>query len=137
MTHENKSDFSPDCKHSPNYDDLVERVIEGMKVMAFQCQMCDTYGRRPVAFIFPEDNIPTPDFDTLKVDTETQLYHKLNFLSHAFPNKETQALLAATKHELKTRFNALKYDIATEGTLQHWMETEKAKKQMLSGVSNT
>lgn len=127
----NKNDFSPDCTHSPNYDDLVEREVDGVKVMAFQCQMCNTYGRRPVAFIFAEDNIPIPDFDTLGEDTETELYYKLNFLSQVFPNKETQELIAKTKHELKNRFDALKYDNPKEGTRKHWLECEKYKLRLL------
>lgn len=131
MTHAQKSDFTPDCKHSPNYDELVEREIDDTKVMAFQCQLCTTYGRRPTAFIFPDDNIPVPDFSTLKTDTETELYYKLNILSQGFPNRKTRRLIAKTKHELKTRFNSLKYDNPNEGTRKHWRETEKIKREIL------
>ena len=125
-----KSDFFPDCTHSPNYNDLVEREVDDVKVMAFRCQMCDTYGRRPMAFIFAENTIPIPDFDTLQEDTETQLYYKLNFLSQMFPDKEVQALIAKTKHELKSRFDALKYDNPKEGTRKHWLKCEKAKQRL-------
>ena len=127
-----KSDFCPDCEHSPNYDDLVEREIDGFTVVAFQCRMCETYGRRPTGFVFADDSIPIPDFDTLKTDTETELYYKLNWLSRIFPDRQTRVLIAKTKHELKTRFDALKYDDPKEGTRRHWFKCEKAKQRLLA-----
>ena len=96
-----------------------------------QCQMCDTCGRRPIAFIFPDDSVPTPDFDTLQQDTETELYYKLNFLSQIFPDRKTRVCIAQTKHELKTRFNALKYDDPNEGTLKHYVQSGIIKRQVL------
>ena len=127
-----KSDFCPDCEHSPNYDDLVEREVDGFKVVGFQCQMCDTYGRRPTGFVFKdESSLPIPDFDTLQDDTETELYYKLNFLSQTIPTRQTRVLLAKTKHELKTRFDALKYDNPAEGTRKHWLETQKIMQKVL------
>ena len=129
-----KIDFQPDCSHSPNSDDLVEREIEGFKVMAFECQTCNTFGRRPVAFVFADDSIPIPDFDTLKTDTETELYYKLNFLSQAIPSRKTRVLLAKTRHELKTRFDALKYDNPAEGTRKHWLETQKIMQKVMAEI---
>ena len=127
-----KSDFCPDCEHSPKYDDLVEREIGGFTVVAFQCQMCDTYSRRPTGFVFgDESNISMPDFDTLKTDTETELYYKLNWLSHIFPDRQTRVLIAKTKHELKTRFDALKHDDPKEGTRKHWLKNQKIMQEML------
>lgn len=131
------SDFTPDCSHEPKHDDLVEHEIDGVRIMAFQCQICMTFGRRPTAFIFAEDNIPIPDFDTLKEDSEIELYYKLNFLSQVFPNKETQTLVAATKHELKTRFDALKYDNPKEGTRRHFLACEKSKQRFLKDISES
>ena len=126
------SDFVPDCEHSPNYDDLVEREIEGFQVVAFQCQLCDTFGRRPTGFAFTDEgSIPIPDFDTLKTDTETELYYKLNWLSQIFPDRQTRVLIAKTKHELKTRFDALKYDDPKEGTRKHWMKNMKIMQKVL------
>lgn len=126
------SDFMPDCNHSKEYHDIVEREVEDCKVMAFQCKMCDTFGRRPVAFIFREDGgAPTPDFDTLKRDTETQLYYKLNYLSQIFPNRKVRILIAKTKHELKTRYQALKYDNPEEGTRKHWKRCEEIRQELL------
>ena len=128
------SDFVPECNHSKEYHEIVERDTEGYKVVCIQCEMCDTYGRRPVGFVFPdEDDMPIPDFDTLTEDSETELYYKLNFLLHAFPNKVTQSVIAKTKHELKTRFDALKYDIPNEGTLNHWRKSERIKQKFLAG----
>ena len=126
-----KSDFMPDCNHSREYHELVEREVEDCKVMTFQCQMCDTFGRRPVAFLFREDDVPPPDFDTLKKDTETQLYYKLNYLSQIFPNRKVRILIAKTKHELKIRYNALKYDNPKEGTRKHWERCENIRQKLL------
>ena len=131
------SDFAPDCAHSPTYDELVEHEIDGVKVMAFQCQMCNTFGRRPTAFILEDENMRIPDFDTLKGDSEIELYYKLNWLSHVIPNKETQALVAVTKHELKTRFGALKYDNPKEGTRRHYLACQKAMRKVLKEVSES
>ena len=130
--HQN-SDFMPDCDHKALYTDLVERDVEDCKVMTYQCQMCDTFARRPVTFIFNEDgSAPTPDFDTLKKDTETELYYKLNYLSQIFPNRKVRILIARIKHELKTRFNALKYDNRKEGTLEHWKRCERIRQKILN-----
>ena len=127
-----KSDFMPECDHKALYNELVEREVDDCTVMTFQCQLCDTFGRRPVAFIFHEDDgAPTPDFDTLKRDTETQLYYKLNYLSQIFPNRKVRILIAKTKHELKIRFNALKYDNPKEGTREHWKRCEKIRQKLL------
>ena len=128
--HQN-SDFMPDCNHKTLYTELVEREIEDCRVMTFQCQMCDTFGRRPVAFLFHEDGVPTPDFDTLKRDTEIELYYKLNYLSQLFPNRKVRIRIVKTKHELKTRFNALKYDDPKEGTREHWKRCEKIRQKLL------
>ena len=128
------SDFTPDCTHSPTYDELVEHEIDGVKVMAFQCQMCDTFGKRPTAFMMEDENMRIPDFDTLRDDSEIELYYKLLFLSHVIPNKETQILVAATKHELKTRFGALKYDNPKEGTLRHYLACQKAMRKVLKDI---
>lgn len=125
------SDFMPDCNHKGRYTELVEREVEDCKVMTFQCQMCDTFARRPVAFLFREDGVLTPDFDTLKRDTETELYYKLNYLSQIFPNRKVRILIAKTKHELKTRFNALKYDNPKEGTHKHWKRCERIRQKIL------
>ena len=115
-----KSDFFPDCKHLSSYGDFVEREVDGFTVVAMQCQMCDTFGRRPTGFVIrDESSLPIPDFDTLKEDTETELYYKLNYLSQIFPDRQTRVLIAKTKHELKTRFDALKYDNPKEGTRKH------------------
>ena len=128
-----KSDFCPDCEHSSNYDNLVEREIDGFTVVAFQCQMCDTFGRRPTGFVFADEgSISMPDFDTLNTDTETELYYKLNWLSQIFPDRQARVLLAKTKHELKTRFDALKYDDPKEGTRRHWLKCERAKLRLLA-----
>lgn len=127
-----KNDFVPDCECAKKFYDSVERERDGFRFLVFHCEKCDTYGRRPIGFVFKDaDNIPVPDFSTLQTDSETKLYWKLNFLSQAFPNRKTQILIAATKHELKTRFDALKYDNPNEGTREHWLETEKAKQQFL------
>ena len=132
-TRSQKSDFFPDCECAKEHHEITEREIDGCKVATFQCKMCETYGRRPIGFVFKDgDNLPIPEFDTLKEDSETELYYKLNFLSQAFPNSETQARIAATKHELKTRFDALKYDNPKEGTREHWLESQKIRRQMLA-----
>ena len=125
------SDFMPDCNHKGRYTELIEREVEDCKVMTFQCQMCDTFARRPVAFLFREDGVRTPDFDTLKKDTEIELYYKLNYLSQIFPNRKVRILIAKTKHELKTRFNALKYDNPKEGTHKHWKCCERIRQKIL------
>ena len=130
-----KSDFCPDCEHSPNYDDLVEREIDGFTVVVFQCQMCDTFGRRPTGFVFADEgSISIPDFDTLNTETETELYYKLNWLSQIFPDRQTRVLIAKTKHELKIRFDALKHDNPKAGTRRHWLECEKAKLRLLENT---
>ena len=127
-----KSDFFSDCKHSSSYDDFVEREVDGFRVVAMQCQMCDTFGRRPVGFVLKDEgNLPIPDFDTLKEDTETELYYKLNYLSQVFPDRQTRVLIAKTKHELKTRFDALKYDNPKEGTRKHWLENQRMMQETL------
>ena len=127
-----KSDFHPDCEHTDNHNDFVEREIEGFKVVALQCKKCKTYGRRPTGFVFSDEaSLPIPDFDTLKTDTETELYYKLNFLSQILPSRETRVLLARTKAELKTRFDALKYDDPKEGTRKHWLKNQKIMQKML------
>ena len=131
-THSQKSDFFPDCECAKEHHEITEREIDGCKVAAFQCKMCETYGRRPIGFVFNDgDNIPVPDFDTLQTDTETELYWKLNFLSQAFPNNETQVLIAATKHELKARFDALQYDDTKEGTRKHYFENQKIMQKVM------
>ena len=129
-----QSDFTPDCTHAPKHDDLVEHEIDGVKIMAFQCQMCKTFGRRPTAFVLEDENMRIPDFDTLKEDTEIELYYKLFFLSHVIPNKDSQARVAATKHELKTRFDALKYDNPKEGTRRHWHACKKAEREFFKNL---
>ena len=124
--------FFSDCKHSSSYDDFVEREVDGFRVVAMQCQMCDTFGRRPVGFVLKDEgNLPIPDFDTLKEDTETELYYKLNYLSQVFPDRQTRVLIAKTKHELKTRFDALKYDNPKEGTRKHWLENQRMMQETL------
>ena len=124
-----KSDFIPDCIHAREFHELTEHTVEGVKVMSFQCKMCDTFGQRPCGFIL--DELRVPDFDTLETDTEIELYYKLNWLSQFFPDKKIQRLIAQTKHQLKTRFNALKYDDPAEGTRRHWFKCEKAKIKLL------
>ena len=133
--HSQKSDFFPDCECAKEHHEITEREIDGYKVAAFQCKKCETYGRRPIGFVFGDDSIPVPNFETLKEDTETELYYKLNFLSQVFPNRKTQILIARTKHELKTRFDALKYDIPNEGTRGHWLANQKAMRKVLAEVS--
>ena len=127
-----KHDIQPDCEHAKEFHGICEREIEGYTVVSFQCKKCETFGRRPIAFAFKDEgSIPIPDFDTLKTDTETELYYKLNYLSQIFPNRKTQLLIAKTKHELKARFDALKYDDPKEGTREHWLENDKARHRFL------
>ena len=127
-----KSDFHPDCECTQNHNDFVEREVDGFTVVALQCKKCKTFGRRPAGFAFrDEDSIPIPGFDTLKTDTDTELYYKLNWLSQIVPTRETQILIAKTKHELKIRFDALKYDDPKEGTRKHWLKNQKVMQKML------
>ena len=121
-----RTDFDPDCTHSQNYNDLVEREVDGFRVLSIQCKMCDTFGHRPVAFVLDDENVRIPDFETLSDDTEIELYYKLNFLSHIPPNRQTRILIAKVKQQLKVRFDALKYDDPKEGTRQQWKANRKA-----------
>ena len=132
-THSQKSDFAPDCEHAKENHEFVEREVESYKFVACQCKKCGAFGRRPIGFLFKDEgNIPIPNFDTLGIDTETELYYKLNYLLQIFPNRKTQILIANTKHELKGRFDALKYDDPKEGTREHWLECDKIRLEELS-----
>ena len=135
VTRSQKSDFAPDCEHARENHEFVEREIDGYKFAAFQCKKCGIFGRRPIGFVFKdESSIPIPDFETLGTDTETELYYKLNYLSQIFPNRKSRILIAKTKHELKARFDALKYDDPAEGTRKHWLENDKARHRFLEEI---
>ena len=129
-----RTDFAPDCTHSPNFNKLVEREVDGVRVLSLQCKMCDTFGRRPTGFVLDDENMRIPNFETLSDDTEIELYYKLNFLSHARPNRITRILIAKVKHQLKVRFDALKYDDPKEGTRQQWKANRDAMRAFFNEV---
>ena len=117
-----QTDCDPDCNcNHPEERIVIERDVDGMKVMSVQCGICKTYGRRPIGFIVDEDNIPLPNFETLEKDSEMELYYKLSFLSNVYPSEARLKLISKIKRELKHRFNALKYDTFKEGTLGYYM----------------
>ena len=98
-----RTDFDPDCTHFQNYNELVEREVDGVRVLSLQCKMCGTFGRRPVAFVLDDENMRIPNFETLSDDMEIELYYKLNFLLHARPNRITRILIAKVKHQSERR----------------------------------